>query len=460
MNRVKSESNWEMPDLDQIDLSSHDDNSVKAPPRRKADTQLKKGPWTPSEDAVLEAYVKKHGMRNWNVVQKDTGLLRCGKSCRLRWSNHLRPDLKKGTFTKEEKNMIIKLHSRMGNKWAQMAAYLPGRTDNEIKNYWNTRIKKCQRTCTPIHPPNICLEASNEDQHEPADFNFSKKLANDLLHGNGLYVPDFTWGNFIDGRESLSNAPQLPDISFSNLLGLNFTSKNYDFMDQVNQENILNESEISFPVLNPTINGFFDGSHAFSNGNFSTSRPITGPSKMELPSFQYVASDPNNWSTYLRTSAMQHANYADLCMHSPAVAASAKFECMCMAPTDSGQLEELLPEAHALSSVENQQLSVGSLSPPSVGTPCAAMVESTGLDLFERDPNLYALIDSCLSAPPLCPASPDEFQPSIILSAPSPPFGYTEPTVPRYEQGYFSPHPEDSRTDAFSPWNMMPAIFQ
>jgi myb proto-oncogene protein len=300
---------------------------------------------------------------------------------------------------------------------------------------------------TPAHPPNICMEASNEDQHESADSNFSEKLASDLLH-----VPDFTWGSSIGVQESLSNAPQLPDISFSNLLALNFTSKNYDFIGQANQENVLKESEILFPVLNPTINGMFssidqslsvklalgfachyatifidlrpgrlsagtfDGSHAFSNGNFSTSRPITGPSKMELPSFQCVASDPNNWCTYLSTSAMQRSSYADLCMQSSAVAASAKFESICMAPRDSGQLEELLPEAQALSSVENQQLSVGSLSPPSVGTPCDAMVEPTGLDLFERDTNLYALIDSCLSAPPLCPASPDEFQPAIILS--------------------------------------------
>ena len=125
MNQVKRERDREMPDLDQVDLPSRgDDNSAKASPRRRAGPQLKKGPWTQSEDAILEAYVKKHGVRNWNVVQKDTALLRCGKSCRLRWTNHLRPDLKKGTFTKEEVNLIIKLHCYMGNKWAQIAAYV------------------------------------------------------------------------------------------------------------------------------------------------------------------------------------------------------------------------------------------------------------------------------------------------------------------------------------------------
>ncbi|EFJ28679.1 hypothetical protein SELMODRAFT_93784 [Selaginella moellendorffii] len=83
---------------------------------------LKKGPWTPSEDAVLVAYVHKHGEGNWNNVQKNCGLSRCGKSCRLRWANHLRPNLKKGAFTPEEERTIIELHAKLGNKWARMAS--------------------------------------------------------------------------------------------------------------------------------------------------------------------------------------------------------------------------------------------------------------------------------------------------------------------------------------------------
>ncbi|GAA0155787.1 DNA-binding transcription factor [Lithospermum erythrorhizon] len=76
------------------------------------------------------------------MVPFTPGLLRCGKSCRLRWINYLRPDLKRGNFTEEEDELIINLHSLLGNKWSLIATRLPGRTDNEIKNYWNTHIKR------------------------------------------------------------------------------------------------------------------------------------------------------------------------------------------------------------------------------------------------------------------------------------------------------------------------------
>jgi myb proto-oncogene protein len=83
---------------------------------------LKKGPWTVAEDAILIEYVKKHGEGNWNSVQKNFRLMRCGKSCRLRWANHLRPNLKKGSFTPDEEKIIIELHAKHGNKWARMAS--------------------------------------------------------------------------------------------------------------------------------------------------------------------------------------------------------------------------------------------------------------------------------------------------------------------------------------------------
>ncbi|CAN6229386.1 unnamed protein product [Urochloa humidicola] len=110
---------------------------------------LNKGSWTPEEDMRLIAYIQKYGHANWRALPKQAGLLRCGKSCRLRWINYLRPDLKRGNFTPEEEDTIIKLHAMLGNKWSKIASCLPGRTDNEIKNVWNTHLKK------RVSPPGV-----------------------------------------------------------------------------------------------------------------------------------------------------------------------------------------------------------------------------------------------------------------------------------------------------------------
>ncbi|RZC68931.1 hypothetical protein C5167_033100 [Papaver somniferum] len=112
----------------------------RSPCCEKAHTN--KGAWTKEEDQRLINYIKTHGEGCWRSLPKSAGLLRCGKSCRLRWINYLRPDLKRGNFTEEEDELIIKLHSLLGNKWSLIAGRLPGRTDNEIKNYWNTHIKR------------------------------------------------------------------------------------------------------------------------------------------------------------------------------------------------------------------------------------------------------------------------------------------------------------------------------
>ncbi|CAN6325976.1 unnamed protein product [Urochloa humidicola] len=134
----------------------------RSPCCEKAHTN--KGAWTKEEDQRLVAYIKAHGEGCWRSLPKATGLLRCGKSCRLRWINYLRPDLKRGNFTEEEDDVIIKLHQILGNKWSLIAGRLPGRTDNEIKNYWNTHIKRklLARGIDPqTHQPLISGVAAN-----------------------------------------------------------------------------------------------------------------------------------------------------------------------------------------------------------------------------------------------------------------------------------------------------------
>ncbi|XP_010556491.1 PREDICTED: transcription factor RAX3-like [Tarenaya hassleriana] len=104
---------------------------------------VKKGPWSPEEDAKLKSYIEKHGTGgNWIALPQKIGLRRCGKSCRLRWLNYLRPNIRHGGFSEEEDNIICSLYISIGSRWSTIASKLSGRTDNDIKNYWNTRLKK------------------------------------------------------------------------------------------------------------------------------------------------------------------------------------------------------------------------------------------------------------------------------------------------------------------------------
>ncbi|KAL7613186.1 transcription factor GAMYB isoform X1 [Lactuca sativa] len=255
---------------------------------------LKKGPWTSAEDAILVDYVNKNGEGNWNAVQKHSGLSRCGKSCRLRWANHLRPDLKKGAFTPEEERRIIELHAKMGNKWARMAIELPGRTDNEIKNFWNTRTKRRQRAGLPIYPPDVCLQTLNDNTQSQNMGTFpngdTSSSHPEILPNNNFQIPAVEFKNLGLSHELF--APSLLD-NFLDIPGNTLLGSNFLFPISHPPKRI-RRSDPSYPIYDGGLNDIFQyedssfsGSHAFLNGNTSSSDPISWATKMELPSLQY-----------------------------------------------------------------------------------------------------------------------------------------------------------------------------
>ncbi|KAG6417175.1 hypothetical protein SASPL_119326 [Salvia splendens] len=116
--------------------------SSKVSGGEKAKAGLKKGPWTEEEDELLRNCLKREGEGGWRTLPQKAGLLRCSKSCRLRWMNYLRPTVKRGHISPDEDDLILRLHHLLANRWSLIAGRIPGRTDDEIKNYWNTRLSK------------------------------------------------------------------------------------------------------------------------------------------------------------------------------------------------------------------------------------------------------------------------------------------------------------------------------
>ncbi|XP_057795308.1 transcription factor MYB92-like [Salvia miltiorrhiza] len=121
----------------------------------EAETRHRKGAWSKDEDEKLKTAVDQLGDKNWVRIEKFSGLARPAKNCRLRWINYLRPNLKKYPFTKQEQDLIFQLHATYGNAWSRIASHLPGRSDNEIKNFWHKSAKKRQREGLRISPINI-----------------------------------------------------------------------------------------------------------------------------------------------------------------------------------------------------------------------------------------------------------------------------------------------------------------
>ncbi|AAG29648.1 Transcription factor MYB72 [Arabidopsis thaliana] len=200
--------------------------------------KVKRGPWSPQEDLTLITFIQKHGHQNWRSLPKLAGLLRCGKSCRLRWINYLRPDVKRGNFSKKEEDAIIHYHQTLGNKWSKIASFLPGRTDNEIKNVWNTHLKK---RLTPSSSSSSL--SSTHDQSTKADHDKNCDGAQEEIH-SGLNESQNSATSSHHQGECMHTKPELHEVNGLN--EIQFLLDHDDF-DDITSE-FLQDNDILFPL--------------------------------------------------------------------------------------------------------------------------------------------------------------------------------------------------------------------
>ncbi|KAI3461390.1 hypothetical protein Pfo_018053 [Paulownia fortunei] len=221
---------------------------------------VKKGPWSPEEDAKLKEFIEKYGTGgNWIALPQKAGLKRCGKSCRLRWLNYLRPNIKHGEFSDEEDRIICTLYASIGSRWSIIAGQLPGRTDNDIKNYWNTKLKKKLMGMIPSNQGKFSQPFSGTIQPQSQPLSSLSQLYSDY---NSFY---FQAAKSLTAVESIS-APQ--NFLSCNSDNFSLSTSQYSYYQQ-NQEGLVDLQYYPVKDNNMLIFGGNEASCSSSDGSCS-----------------------------------------------------------------------------------------------------------------------------------------------------------------------------------------------